>query len=108
MSLKQKILVLICTVMCTYFIYEVYVIFFYNKLRPETNTERLSNKVTPTMMTMATVRKTLYEDDKEDEKPLGPPGGVTKLGRRAGIWDLRPARPGLAIRHPGSVTLHVE
>ena len=66
-----------------------------------------TNKVTPTM-TMATVRKTLYEDDKEDEKPLGPPGGVTKLGRRAGIWDLRPASPNLAIRHPGSVTLHVE
>ena len=66
------------------------------------------NNVTPTMMT-ATVRKPLDEDDKEeDEKPLRPPGGVTRLGRRAGIWDLRPARPNLAIRQPGSVTLHVE
>ena len=65
------------------------------------------NKVTRTM-TIATARKTSDEDDKEDEKPLGPPGGVTKLGRRAGIWDLRPARPNLAIRQPGSVTLHVE
>ena len=65
------------------------------------------NKVTRTM-TIVTARKTSDEDDKEDEKPLGPPGGVTKLGRRAGIWDLRPARPNLAIRQPGSVTLHVE
>ena len=65
------------------------------------------NNMTPTMMT-ATVRKPLDEDDKEDEKPLRPPGGVTKLGGRAGIWDLRPARLNLAIRQPGSVTLHVE
>ena len=49
MMLKQKILVIIFSVMCTYFIYDVYVIFFYYKLRPETTTERLRNKVITTM-----------------------------------------------------------